>query len=270
MRNRAAVVGIVLLLIMCIGAIFAPWVAPFPPNATDLDNMLAPPSSKHLLGTDLLGRDLLSRILFGSRISLTIGAVSAVFMIVLGIAIGAVAGHFGGAVDNVLMRFTDIVICFPSFFLILMLVAFVGPSTTNIVLVIGLTRWTHVARLVRGEFLTLRERDFVQSAMSIGASARRIMYKHMLPNAMGPIIVSATFGVATAILTESALSYLGVGVRPPEATWGNILHTGKAYLRTGPWLTAFPGLAIVLTVLSLNFVGDGLREAFDPKMVNTE
>ena len=267
-RNRAAIVGAVILIVLYGSAIFAPWIAPYEPNATGLDNILAPPSRQHLMGTDLLGRDLLSRILFGSRISLLIGAVAATLMIFLGVTIGAVSGYYGGLIDNFLMRFTDVVICFPSFFLILMLVALVGPSITNIIVVIGVTRWTHVARLVRGEFLSLRERDFVQSARAVGAMPGRIMSRHLLPNAIGPIIVAATFGVATAILTESALSYLGVGVRPPDATWGNILHTGKAYLRTGPWLTMFPGTMIVITVLALNFVGDGLRDAFDPKAIN--
>ena len=239
---------------------------PYDPAATEVASRFLGPSPAHPLGTDHLGRDVLARMLFGARISLTVGFVAVGISITIGIIIGAVAGHFGGWVDNFLMRFVDVVISFPRFFLILTVVALVKPSLWNIIIVLGLTGWTGTARLIRGEILSLRERDFVQAARALGADAPRIILRHLVPNALTPVLVSATLGVAGAILTEAGLSFLGFGVQPPQPTWGNILTEGRLYIFDAWWLTVFPGLAILVTVLAFNLVGEGLRDAWDPKL----
>ena len=222
-------------------------------------------SVRHLLGTDDLGRDVFSRMLYGGRVSLRVGLLAMAISVTLGTLVGLTAGYFGGAVDAVLMRLVDIVLCFPTIFLILMVIAFLEPSLWNVMAVIGFTSWPGLARLVRGETLSLRERDFILAARGLGLSSPRILFVHLLPNLVAPILVSATLGVGTAILTESALSFLGLGVQPPMASWGNILTGGKDYLHVAWWLSVFPGVAILVTVLALNLLGEGLRDVFDPR-----
>ncbi len=265
-RNRMAMTGLALVLGLFVVSICAPWLAPYDPNSIDLKQVLMPPSPAHLLGTDTLGRDVLSRIIYGSRVSLKVGFVAVGLATLIGLFVGALAGYYGGWVDQVLMRLVDLMLCFPAFFLILAVIAVLQPSIWNIMVVIGLTSWMGVARLVRAEFLSLREREFVTAARALGASDTRLILRHMLPNALAPIMVSATLGVAGAILTESALSFLGLGVQPPTPSWGNILTAGKDNIEIAWWLSVFPGLAILITVMSYNLLGEGIREAIDPRL----
>ncbi len=265
-RHKLAMAGLCFLLVMYIVAVFAPYIATQSYKHTDPPNRLQPPSKEHWMGTDHIGRDLFSRVIWGSRISLSVGFVAAGVAVALGTVIGAVAGYFGGAIDNILMRFTEIVMSFPTFFLLITIVSIVERSIFNIMLVIGLTSWPGLARMVRGQFLSLREQEFVLAARALGASNARIIFRHILPNAMAPVIVSATLQIGGAILTESGLSFLGLGVQEPFPSWGNIINTGRTYLRQAPWITAFPGIFIFLTVLSFNYVGDGLRDALDPRL----
>ncbi len=265
-RHRLALVGAVLLICLYMSAIFAPMLAPYSPRAQDLSNRYAPPSSEHWFGTDLYGRDIFSRVIYGGRISLSVGLVSVAIALTIGTTIGALAGYYGGWLDNVLMRFTEVVISFPILFLIIAVVAIIGPSIFNIMVVIGFTAWPGTARLVRGQFLSLREQDFVEAARALGARELRIIFRQILPNAVAPIIVAGTLGVASAILVESALSYLGIGVQPPTPSWGNILYEGQRFIRRAWWYTVFPGAFIFVTVLSFNLVGDALRDALDPRL----
>lgn len=270
--NRLALGGLVVIgALVAVSAVYfgleltgGAW--PYDPAATDVASRFLGPSLAHPLGTDHLGRDVLARMLFGARISLIVGFVAVGIAITIGVVVGATAGHFAGWVDNVLMRMVDIVICFPRFFLILTVVALVKPSLWNIIIVLGLTGWTGTARLIRGEILSLRERDFIQAARAVGAGAPRIILRHLIPNALTPVLVSATLGVAGAILTEAGLSFLGFGVQPPQPTWGNILTEGRLYIFDAWWLTVFPGLAILLTVLAFNLVGEAIRDALDPRL----
>ena len=264
-RNRMAMIGAVIVLVMFVLAMAAPLLGR-DPGAIDIAARLQAPNWLHPLGTDDLGRDVLTRILFGARISLLVGFVAVGIATAIGIALGAVAGYYGRWVDTLLMRFVDIMLCFPTFFLILAVIAFLDPSIWNIMIIIGLTGWMGVARLVRAEFLSLRERDFVVAARAIGANDARITFRHILPNALSPVLVSATLGVAGAILTESALSFLGIGVQPPTPSWGNMLIAGKQTLGTAWWLSVFPGLAILVTVLGYNLLGEGIRDALDPRI----
>ncbi|TLM64497.1 MAG: ABC transporter permease [Deltaproteobacteria bacterium] len=264
-RNRMAMVGAAIVLVMFVLAMAAPLLGR-DPGAIDIARRLQGPGWSCLLGTDDLGRDVLSRILYGARISLLVGFVAVGIATVIGVILGALAGYYGGWIDALLMRFVDIMLCFPTFFLILAVIAFLDPSIWNIMIIIGLTGWMGVARLVRAEFLSLRERDFVQAARAIGASDGRIIFRHILPNALSPVLVSATLGVAGAILTESALSFLGIGVQPPTPSWGNMLITGKQTLGTAWWMSVFPGLAILITVLGYNLLGEGIRDALDPRI----
>ena len=265
-KNRLAVIGGVIILVLFIAAVLAPMLAPYDPAQYDSDKILQPPSSIHLLGTDDRGRDVFSRLLYGTRISLSVGFAAVFISIFLGIIIGSLAGFYGGKVDFILMRLVEIFMTIPAFFLILAIIAFLGPSLFNIMVVIGLTGWTGIARLVRAEFLSLKERDFTEAAEALGIPKRRIIFHHLLPNAMAPIFVAATLGVAGAILTESALSFLGMGVQPPTASWGNMLTDGKATMEIAWWLTVFPGLAILVTVLAYNLLGEGLRDVLDPRL----
>jgi len=264
-RNRLALAGAGIVAGMFVLAVVAPWVVP-DPAAIDISQRLLPPGIGHLMGTDDLGRDVLARIMFGARISLLVGFVSVGIASLVGVLLGALAGYYRGWVDSLVMRFVDIMLCFPSFFLILAVIAFLEPSIWNIMIIIGLTGWMGVARLVRAEFLSLRERDFVLAARALGASDARIILRHILPNALSPLLVSATLGVAGAILTESALSFLGIGVQPPTPSWGNMLINGKQTLGEAWWLSAFPGLAILITVLGYNLLGEGIRDALDPRL----
>jgi len=266
-KNRLSVAGLTVILLIVSVAIAAPIVAPYDPFTIDVYNVISAPTSAHLLGTDDLGRDVLSRMIWGSRISLAVGFVAVGISITIGIIIGSLAGFYGRAVDAILMRFVDIMLCFPTLFLILAVIAIIGPSIWVIMVIIGITSWMDVSRLVRAEILTLKERDFVAAARAVGASDFRIIFMHILPNALSPVFVSATFGIAGAILLESGLSFLGLGVQPPDASWGNILTSGKDYITVGAWwLSFFPGMAILITVLSYNLVGEGLRDAIDPRL----
>ena len=247
-------------------AVLAPLLAPWDPNKPDTRRILTPPSPSHPLGTDQIGRDVLSRVLYGARVSLAVGFVSVGIAAIIGILLGAVAGYRGGLVDAAIMRVVDLMLVFPRFFLLLAVLAFLKPSIWTIMVVIGLSGWMGVARLVRAEFLTLREREFVVWSESIGASAARVVFRHILPNALAPVLVAMTLGIPAAILTESGLSFLGLGVQPPYATWGNILTDGKDALEIAWWMTLYPGLAILITVLSYNLLGEGIRDALDPRL----
>lgn len=266
MKNKLAVAGSVVVLLLFLISMAAPVLAPYDPAGIDVKQILMGPSLAHPLGTDQLGRDVLSRMIWGSSISLKVGFIAVGISTVIGIALGAVSGYYGGWVDSVMMRFVDIMLCFPAFFLILAVIAFLEPSIWNIMAVIGITGWMGVARLVRSEFLSLKEREFVLSARALGASDMRIIFRHILPNAMAPVLVSATLGVAGAILTESALSFLGIGVQPPTPSWGNILTAGKDNIEIAWWLSLFPGLAILVTVLGYNILGEGIRDSLDPRL----
>jgi peptide/nickel transport system permease protein len=265
-KNRLALTGGAVVVLLGAMALFAPLLAPYDPGAYDVKQILLPPSLQHWFGTDQLGRDVLSRMLFGARISMAVGFVSVGIAVLLGTLLGTLAAYYGGGVDELLMRFVDLMLNFPRFFLLLTLIALLRPSIWVIMAVIGFTGWMGLARLVRGEILSLREREFVQGARALGAVDARIMFRHILPNALVPILVSATLGVAGAILTESGLSFLGLGVQPPTPSWGNLLIDGKANIEIAWWLSAFPGLAILLTVLAYNLLGEGLRDALDPRL----
>jgi len=267
--NPLALTGLVAVLFLGFLAAAAPLVAPYDPAQFDSSRMYLEPSGEHWFGTDGAGRDVFSRMVYGTRVSLAVGFVAVGISVVIGVLLGALAGYCGGLVDSVVMRFVDIMLCFPSMFLILAVIAFVGPSIWNIMIVIGLTGWMSVCRLVRAEFLTLRERDYVAAARALGAGPIRITFIHLLPNAMAPVLVAAVLGVAGAILTESALSFLGLGVQPPTPTWGNILAEGWAAMDIAPWLSVFPGLAITVTMLAYNLFGEGLRDALDPRISST-
>jgi peptide/nickel transport system permease protein len=265
-KNRMAVAGSVIVIVLFAVSLLAPWLAPHDPNAIDLKNVLAAPSGGHPFGTDPLGRDVLSRMIWGAGISLKVGFVATGIAIFIGTILGALAGYYGRWVDAFIMRFVDIMLCFPAFFLILAVIAILEPSIWNIMIVIGLTGWMGVTRLVRADFISLKERDFVQAARAIGAGDLRIIFLHILPNAMASVLVTATLGVAGAILTESALSFLGIGVQPPTPSWGNILTAGKDNIDIAWWLSFYPGLAILLTVLGYNLLGEGIRDALDPRL----
>jgi peptide/nickel transport system permease protein len=266
LRNPLAVAGAAVILFFFVLALFPPLFSAHDPNRIDILRILDPPSRAHPLGTDDLGRDVLARMVHGARISLSVGFVAESIAIGIGLAIGLLAGYYGGKVDSVLMRFVDIMLCFPTFFLILAVIAFIGPSIWNIMFIIGATGWMGVARLVRAETLSLKERDFVAAARAQGAGTGRIMFRHILPNTLAPILVAATLGVAGAILVESGLSFLGIGVQPPTPSWGNILTAGKDNIEFAWWLSLFPGLAIFLTVLGYNLLGEGIRDAVDPRL----
>lgn len=259
MRNRFALVGGMTLAVLAVVAVAAPWISPHDPLAVNLSDALLPPSARYPLGTDQLGRDVFSRLIYGTRISLLIGFLSVGIAVFVGTAVGALAGYYGGWLDAALMRLVDTMLAFPSIFLLLAVIALVEPSIYTIMAVIGLTGWMGVARLLRAEILSLKEREFVLAARALGASSWRLIMKHLLPNAIAPILVNATLGVGGAILTESALSYLGLGVQPPTPSWGNILNEGRIALGVAWWLTVSPGLCIFTTVLAFNLLGEGIR-----------
>ncbi|CAJ54306.1 ABC-type dipeptide/oligopeptide/nickel transport systems, permease components [Lawsonia intracellularis PHE/MN1-00] len=259
-------IGLIIVLFMVVIAVFAPLLAPYDPTELHLNAVLEPPSNTFLLGTDALGRDVLSRLLYGARASLGVGFIAVGIAVVIGVFFGLIAGYFGGITDEIIMRVVDTMLCFPSFFLILAVIAFLEPSLTNIMIIIGLTSWMGVARLVRAETLSLRERDFIAAAKLCGASTTRILLIHILPNTLTPVFISATLGIAGAILVESSLSFLGLGVQPPDPSWGNMLMEGKDTLEIAPWLSFYPGLAILITILGYNLLGEGLRDTFDPRL----
>jgi len=261
-KNNSLLTGILIIGILTIVAILAPIISPFDPSVIDQNNLLMPPSKQHLLGTDSLGRDLLSRIIYGARISLSIGLIAVGIATIIGLILGSIAGFYGGIIDTLIMRFVDIMLCFPTFFLILAVVSILEPSIFNIMVIIGLTSWMGTSRLIRGEILSLKMREFIQAEMAIGASNFRIISRHLIPNAIGPVLVSATLGIAGAILLESGLSFLGLGVQPPVPSWGNILIESKSTLGVAWWITVFPGLAILITILGFNFIAEGLKKIF--------
>lgn len=265
LRNPLAFWGLAIIATVLVLALLASIVAPYDPDAIDVKSILLAPSSAHWMGTDGLGRDVFSRMLYGARISLLVGFVAVGIATLIGVVLGAVSGYYRGWVDMVIMRLVDVMLSIPTFFLILAVIAFLTPSIWNIMIVIGLTSWMGVTRLVRAEFLSLREREFVQASATLGARDHRLIFRHLLPNSLTPVIVSSVLGVASAVLVESGLSFLGLGVQPPQASWGNILSEGKEYIEFGWWLSFFPGVAILLTVLGYNLLGEGLRDALDPR-----
>lgn len=266
-RNRFAVAGMVTLALLILVAVGAPWIAPHDPYEMDLRGALQPPNSPgHLLGTDDLGRDSLSRLIYGGRVSLTVGLIVVSIAGSVGVTLGAISGYYGGLIDQVIMRLVDVLLAFPFLVLAIAVVAIVGPSLTNMMIVLGGVAWIEYARLVRGLVLSLREDEFISAARVIGVRDWQIIWRHILPNTLGVVVVQATFGVAFSILAASALSFLGMGAQPPTAEWGAMLSTSKKYLRQQPVLSIAPGMAIMITVLAVNFVGDALRDALDPRL----
>ena len=265
LNNKLAVAGLVTLGIFVILALLAPWIAPYPPAKLDLLHTNAPPSAQHWLGTDTIGRDVLSRLLYGSRVSLLVGFLVAAGSVLVGSLVGSIAGFFGGWIDAVLMRFIDVMFSFPALFLNILVLAVFGGHFMYLIMIMVFTSWMGVARLVRGQFLQLREMQYVEAARAIGVPKWEIMLNHLLRNATGPIIVAATLTVGGAILGESALSFLGFGVQPPQTSWGQMLSKSQEYMLTNPLFAVYPGACIFLTVLGVNFVGDGIRDALDPR-----
>jgi len=264
-RRRAALVGVVYLALLVAGAVLAPAVAPYDPIKQDLSHMLSAPSSAHLLGTDDLGRDVLTRLLYGARLSLGAACLAVAIATLAGVPIGLVAGYLGGAVDDALMRVIDALQAFPALILAMAIAAALGPGLFNVMVAVGIVYTPRFARLVRGQVLSLREEPFVESARAAGASHSRVLARHVLPNVVAPIVVQVSIGVAFALLAETALSFLGVGIKPPEPSWGTDVGRGYRFMRLAPWLVFMPGTTILLTALAFNLVGDGIRDAFDPR-----
>lgn len=265
LRNKFAVAGLLIIFLLITAAVFAPLISPYAPSEQNLSERLMKPSMTHFFGTDDLGRDIFSRMIYGARISLTVGFISVVIILIIGTFLGIVSGFYGGKIDYAIMRFTDIVLCFPTFFLILLVIAFLEPDIYNVMIVIGLTSWPGLARLVRAEVLSLKEREFILVAKMMALSNIKIFTVHILPNIISPIMVYSSLAIGGAILTESSLSFLGLGVQPPMPSWGQILTSGKDYIYIAWWLSVFPGIAILLTVLSFNLLGEAVRDVFDPK-----
>ncbi len=266
LRSGLARFGAAIIAALSLIAIFAPFVATHDPGYINVEEALLPPSGDHLFGTDSLGRDIFSRMVYATRVALSIGIIAVGIAAAIGVFLGSIAGYYGGKVDNIIMRFTDIMLCFPAFFLMLSVIAVVGPSIFNIMVIIGLTSWMGMARLIRAEILSLKSREFVLASKALGGGDRHIIVRHLIPNGIGPVLVSFVFGVAGAILTEAGLSFLGLGVQPPDPSWGNIIMEGKAVMGVGWWVIMFPGLAIFITVLAFNLVGEGLRDALNPRL----
>jgi len=271
-RSKLAIIALVYVGFVSVLAVFSPVIArssksliPFGPNDVDVAHRLHPPDAQHHFGTDELGRDVLARMIHGARVSLTVGLLATAMALIVGSFFGAIAGYYGGAADWVVSRLIEVVLCFPLLFMALAIVAFFGPSVWTVMIALGLTTWTNEARFVRGEFLRIREMEFAYAARASGARDARIIFRHLLPNALAPVLVSASFGVAYAILTESALSFLGLGVPLPTATWGSILASAKDFIEYAWWLVVFPGVAIFLTVAAFNIIGDRFRDALDPR-----
>ncbi|MFL5758764.1 MAG: oligopeptide ABC transporter permease [Thermomicrobiales bacterium] len=265
-RAKLAIAGMIILLTLVLAAIFAPVIAPYGPNEIDLFNITASPSTAHWLGTDELGRDVLTRLIYGGRLSLWIGVASALLSTAVGVIVGAVSGYYGGWIDGALMRFVDLMLAFPSIFLLLIIFAVLeGVSVTGVILFLGLFGWMWLARVIRGEFLSLKQRDFIDAARSVGATGPRIIIRHLMPNVVAPIIVSTTLEIAYYMLAEAGLSFLGFGVPAETPTWGNMLNSARSNYLTHPILAIAPGLTLTIAVLSINFIGDGLRDALDPR-----
>ncbi len=269
-RNRVAMVGLGILMTLVLAAMAAPWVAPYPYDKTDLRYGPQSPTWSHLLGTDELGRDMLTRILYGARISFAVGILATLVSLTIGVVYGSVAGFRGGRLDQVMMRAVDILYGLPFMFFVILLMVLFGRSIVNLFIALGAVQWLTMARIVRGQVLSLRVREFVLAAQAVGASPRRVLVRHLLPNALGPIVVYATLTVPAIMLEEAFLSFLGLGVQPPMSSWGSLAAEGAAAMEAYPWLIIFPGLALTLTLLSLNFLGDGLRDALDPQAVSRD
>jgi len=273
-RSRTALLGLLMLVTVAICALAASWISPHDPNAQVLEDRLLPPSwqeggtAQHILGTDHLGRDVLSRLIYGSRISLTVGLLAVFISGIFGIGLGLLAGYYGGWLDALVMRLVDIQLAFPLVLLALAIVAVLGPSLQNVIIVLGVAGWLVYARLVRAQVLSIKEKEFVEAARCIGASDLRIILLHVFPNTLATVSIVATFAVASNIILEASLTFLGVGVEASIPTWGSMLSDGRAYIATAWWLATFPGLAMMLTVLSINLIGDWLRDAFDPHLKN--
>jgi len=265
LKNKLAVAGMITIVILIVMAILAPILAPYDPNRLFPGQSYVRPNAEHWMGTDDVGRDVLSRLLYGARVSLAVGILVQGIILVIGTTVGGIAGYFGGRVDNLLMRFTDIFYAFPDLLFVIIITAAIGASFINIVIAIGLVNWTDLARLVRGQLMSLRERDFVNAARSLGAPAPRIIGQHLLPNAAGPIIVRVTYGIPQAIFTEAVLSFIGLGIRPPDASWGTMIERGNQAIFSAPHMVLFPAITIAVTMLAFNFLGDGLRDALDPQ-----
>ncbi len=265
--HRLAVASAVVIVVLALAAISAPVISHYDPEHTNLDQIFEHPSLAHPMGTDSLGRDLATRILYGGRVSLSVGVLAVAVALTIGVLVGGTAGFYGGAVDGLLMRFVDMMFSFPRLFLLILFAVFFGGRLFTVVVVLGALSWMTVARLVRGSFLSLKHREFVAAARNVGARNRSIIWRHILPNALAPVIVAATLGVANVIIAESTLSFLGLGIQPPTPTWGNMLKDATTDMGLAPWTAIFPGLAIFLAVVSINFIGDGLRDALDPRHV---
>lgn len=267
-RHRLAVFGLAVIAVLAILTLFAPVIAPRDPLEINILEKFTPPLHDGLLlGGDEVGRDLFSRLIYAGRISLVVGACAMLVTVTVGTIVGLVAGYYGRNIDAILMRLTDALLCFPTVFLLLILASFIGASVLSVTLIIGLTSWMELARIVRNQTLGLKEHEFVQTAQALGASNARILFRHLLPNSLAPILVAATLNVANAVLAESYISYLGYGIQPPAASWGNMLNNAQSFFHDAPWIAFFPGIFIALTVASFNFVGDGLRDALDPRTV---
>jgi len=270
LKNKFAVIGLTVILLLIIVALFAPVISPYTPSEQNVFERLQSPSINHIFGTDDLGRDVFTRMIFGARISLAVGFISVFIILVIGTFLGIVSGYYGGKIDYIIMRFTDIVLCFPTFFLIILVIAFIEPNIYNVMIVIGVTSWPGLARLVRAEVLSLKEREFILVSKMMAISNIKIFFVHILPNIISPLMVYSSLAIGGAILTESALSFLGLGVQPPMPSWGQILTSGKDYIYMAWWLSLFPGIAILVTVLAFNLVGEAIRDIFDPKEENVK
>ncbi|MEF3306178.1 oligopeptide ABC transporter permease [Paenibacillus sp. GYB003] len=266
-QNKLAVVSLFIMIALILLALFAPLIATHDPAEQDLLNRLKPPSAEHWFGTDDLGRDLFSRVLYGARVSLSVSIFSVVFNVFIGVTVGALAGYYGGKLDSILMRFVDIMLAFPQLFLLITVVTLLKPNLFNIIVVFVLFGWMTKARLLRGQVLTLKNREYIDAARTLGMSDFRIIFRHLLPNAMAPVIVSATLQMGSMILTESTLSFMGLGIQPPHASWGNLLQSAQSLtiMLKAPWFPIIPGFMIFLTIMCFNFIGDGLRSALDSR-----
>lgn len=266
LTQKMAVLGSLILLTLIVIALFAPYITPHDPNRINYTSVAQPPSLKYLLGTDAVGRDVLSRIIMGSRISLIVGFLAVSFSVLVGLILGILSGYFGGWIDDIIMRLVDVFLAFPLIVLAIGIVTVIGPGFINLVIALGLTQWTQYARIVRGEVLIQKELEYIEAAKALGVSQIRIMIKYIIPNTLAPVIVLATLNMGTAIIAEAGLSFLGLGIQPPNSSWGTILSGGRSYLRQAPHITTFAGLAIMITVMAFNFLGDGLRDLMDPRL----
>src|SRR5437762_5831440 len=265
-RSRTGLLGAVVLLIVVAAAVFAAWIAPYSPTRQDFRVERQPPSAQHWMGTDEFGRDVLSRVIWGAQASLEAGAVAASIALIVGLVLGMLAAYYGGRTDNLVMRGMDVILAFPYIVLAIAIVAILGPGLRNAMIAIGIVYVPHYARVVRGSVLSVRARDYVEAARALGAADGRVMWQHVLPNTLAPVIVQTTLNVGSAIIDTAGLSFLGLGTQPPTPDWGNMLSAGRSYIIDAPWIATFPGLAILATVLAFNLMGDALRDAFDPRL----